>query len=131
MIVLDASVLIAVLIPQDMHHHFAASLVAGAISSSQNLLVNPVTLAEALVFPAREGRARVAEQVAALAELGVTEVPFPPGAAGDLAMLRITELRMPDRCVLLTALDRQAVLASIDDQLRRAAHAHGVRLAFV
>ena len=131
MIVLDADVLIAVLTPADEQHYAGLEPLARAIANGEDLLVNPVTLAEALVFPAREGRARVAEQVAALAELGVTEVPFPPGAAGDLAMLRITELRMPDRCVLLTALDRQAVLASIDDQLRRAAHAHGVRLAFV
>jgi len=36
-IVLDASVLIAVLMPQDVHHHPAASLVAGAVSTAQAL----------------------------------------------------------------------------------------------
>ena len=130
MIVLDANVLIAVLTPADVHHRAGLELLARAIADAEDLLVDPVTLAEALVFPAREGRARVAEQAAALAELGVTEVPIPPGAAGDLAMLRTTGLRMPDCCVLLTAMDRHATLATFDDQLSRAAHAHGVRLAF-
>lgn len=130
MIVLDASVLIAVLTPADAHHRKGLELLALAIANAEDLLVNTVTLAEALVFPAREGRDRVAEQVAGLTELGVTEVPFPPGAAGDLAMLRTTGLKMPDCCVLLTAVDRHAALASFDDQLRRAALTHGVRLAF-
>ena len=130
MIVLDANYLIAVLTPADAHHQAGLGLLARAIADAEDLLVNPITLAEALVFPAREGPDQVAEQAAALADLGVTEVPFPPGAAGDLAMLRTTGLRMPDCCVLLTALDRQAALASFDDQLRRAALTRGVRLAF-
>ena len=130
MIVLDATVLIAVLTPADPHHRAGLELLARAIADAEDLLVNPVTLAEALVFPAREERVRVAEQAAALAELGVTEVPFPPGAAGDLAMLRTTGLKMPDCCVLLTAMDRQATLASFDDQLRHAALTYGVRPAF-
>ena len=130
MIVLDANVLIAVLTPADAHHRAGRELLAGAVADAADLLVNPVTLAEALVFPAREGPVRVAEQAAALAELGVTEVPFPPGAAGDLAILRTTGLTMPDCCVLLTAINQQAALASFDDQLRRAALIHGVRLAF-
>ena len=130
MIVLDATVLIAVLTPADPHHRAGRELLAQAIADADDLLVNPVTLAEALVFPAREGRVRVAEQAFALAELGVTEIPFPQGAAGDLAMLRAAGLKMPHCCVLLTAMDRQATLASFDDQLRHAALTHGVRLAF-
>lgn len=125
MIVLDASVLIAVLIPQDMHHHFAASLVAGAISSSQNLLVNPVTLAEILVLPTRENRVDLV--LAALAGLGVQEDPLPTNAARVLARLRVdTGLKLPDCCVLLTAMDRQATLASFDQRLLAAAAALGI-----
>jgi predicted nucleic acid-binding protein len=37
-IVLDARVLIAVLIPQDVHHRAAASVVALAANSARNLL---------------------------------------------------------------------------------------------
>jgi predicted nucleic acid-binding protein len=124
-IVLDASVLIAVLISQDMHHHFAASLVAGAISSSQNLLVNPVTLAEILVLPTRENRVDLV--LAALAGLGVQEDPLPTNAARVLARLRVdTGLKLPDCCVLLTAMDRQATLASFDQRLLAAAAALGI-----
>jgi len=124
-IVLDASVLIAVLIPQDMHHHFAASLVAGAISSSQNLLVNPVTLAEILVLPTRENRVDLV--LAALAGLGVQEDPLPTNAARVLPRLRVdTGLKLPDCCVLLTAMDRQATLASFDQRLLAAAAALGI-----
>ncbi len=130
MIVLDANVLIAVLTPADAHHRAGRELLARAVADAEDLLVNPVTLGEVLVFPAREGRVRVDEQAAALAELGVTEVPFPPGAAGNLAMLRSTGLKMPGCCVLLTAMDQRAALASFDDQLSRAAFTHGVRLAF-
>ena len=127
MIVLDASVLIAVLIPQDMHHHFAASLVAGAISSSQNLLVNPVTLAEILVLPTRENRVDLV--LAALAGLGVQEDPLPTNAARVLARLRVdTGLKLPDCCVLLTAMDRQATLASFDQRLLAAAAALGIEV---
>jgi len=126
-IVLDASVLLAVLIPRDMHHHFAASLVAGAISSSQNLLVNPVTLAEILVLPTRENRVDLV--LAALAGLGVQEDPLPTNAARVLARLRVdTGLKLPDCCVLLTAMDRQATLASFDQRLLAAAAALGIEV---
>ena len=56
MIVLDANVLIAVLTPADAHHRAGLELLARAIADAEDLLVNPITLAEALVFPARERR---------------------------------------------------------------------------
>jgi hypothetical protein len=52
---------------------------------------------------------------------------FPDGAAETLAQLRAeTVLKMPDCCVLLSALDQQARLASFDDRLVKAALARGV-----
>jgi predicted nucleic acid-binding protein len=66
-----------------------------------------------------------------LSNMGVVEVPLPPGAARGLAELRALHgLKMPDCCVLLTAMDHRAALASFDDQLRRLALIHGLRLAF-
>jgi len=125
-IVLDASVLIASLIPEDAHHAAAEAFLDAA--GVEDLLVNTVTLAEVLVSPTREGR--VEAVLARLGDLGVVEVPLPPGAARGLAMLRVTPgLKMPDCCVLLTAMDRRASLASFDDQLRRDAGIHGVQLA--
>ena len=119
MIVLDASVLIAFLNPDDVHHHDADEFILRAISNGQELAINPVTLAEVLVLPTREGRAD--NVVAELANMGVLEVPFPPDAARALARLRVSGLKMPDCCVLLTAMDRGAALVSFDDRLVGAA----------
>lgn len=58
------------------------------------LLVNPVTLAEVLVAPARAHQEE--EAIAALTELGISEAPFPAGAALALAKLRGTGVKMPD-----------------------------------
>jgi predicted nucleic acid-binding protein len=115
-IVLDASVLIAVLVPGDAHHAAAERL----LRSTTDFVVNPVTLAEVLVAPARKGAA--SRVLAELAELGVTELPFPPHTALTLARLRVdTGLKLPDCCVLLTAQDQRATLASFDDRMTRAA----------
>ena len=122
MIVLDASFLIASLVPEDAHHAAAEALLR---TNTRDLLVNTVTLAEALVSPIREGR--VDEVLATLADLGVVEATFPPDAARTLARLRVdTGLKLPDCCVLLTALDRVAAVASFDERLLRAAREHGV-----
>jgi predicted nucleic acid-binding protein len=124
-IVLDASVLIAVLTPEDEHHRAALAVFVRAVGTAQDFVVNSVTLAEALVFPARQGL--LAQQSAAIAELGVVEVPFPAGAAQTLARLRVdTGLKLPDCLVLLTALDQRGTLATFDDRLRRAALDQGV-----
>jgi len=122
MIVLDASVLIALLVPQDAHHAAAETLVR---TTTQELLVNTVTLAEALVAPIREGR--VDEVLDTLADLGVVEAPFPPDAARTLARLRVgTGLKLSDCCVLLTALGRDGAVASFDERLLRAAREQSV-----
>jgi predicted nucleic acid-binding protein len=56
-IVLDASVLIAALLPEDVHHVAAAAFMHGM--GVEDLLVNTVTLAEVLVSPpARTGWGR-------------------------------------------------------------------------
>ncbi len=117
MIVLDASVLIASLVPQDIHHAAGEALFR---TTTQGLLVNTVTLAEILVSPIRAGR--VDEVLATLTDLGVREAEFPPDAARTLAGLRVdTGQKMPDCCVLLTALERRASIASFDDRLLLAA----------
>ena len=119
MIVIDASVLIAFLNPDDVHHHDADEFILRAIGDSQELAINTVTLAEVLVLPTREGRAD--NVVAELANMGVLEVPFPPDAARALARLRVSGLKMPDCCVLLTAMDRGAALVTFDGRLVGAA----------
>jgi predicted nucleic acid-binding protein len=127
-IVLDARVLIAMLTPTDVHHRAARELLSPAIIDDEELMINPVTLAEVLVLPAREGRAGEVRDLV-LNELGVIEVPFPVRAALLLAQLRATGIKMPDCCVLMTAMEIGATLASFDDRLRRAATDHGITVA--
>ena len=121
-ILIDASVLIAYLDSDDAQHTLAEELLAREIDD--DFAANPLTLAEVLVIPARDGRL---EQVqAALHDLDVQELPFPADTAVKLALLRAdTGLKMPDCCVLLAAESGAgatvARVASFDDRLTRAA----------
>ena len=84
MIVLDASVLIAYLDNSDRHHDAAEALLERAIDD--DLGANPLTLAEVLVVPARDGRLDPVRTV--LSDLEVQELPFPADTALRLAQLR-------------------------------------------
>lgn len=118
MIVLDASVLIALLDSQDAHHTRAESLLADEIDD--DFAASSLTLAEVLVAPAREGRLDAARE--ALADLDLKELPLPVDAAVQLAQLRAsTSLKMPDCCVLLAAERIQGRIASFDNRLKDAA----------
>lgn len=123
MIVLDASVLIAYLDGSDPHHDAAEALLVVAIQD--DLGVNPLTLAEVLVVPARTGRLETTLSV--LRDLDVVTLPLPPDTAVRLAELRAhTTLRMPDCCVLLAAEGAGSSIASFDTQLARAAETRGL-----
>lgn len=118
MIVLDASVLIAYLDADDDHHQAAEALLAGAIDD--NLGANPLTLAEVLVVPVRVGR--LDHTLAALRDLEVEELPFPPATAVRLAQLRASSgLKMPECCVLLAAEHAGATVATFDERLAETA----------
>lgn len=120
MIVLDAGVLIAHLDSADPHHAAARRLLEE--SDGTPLAASAITLAETLVSPARHGR--LTEVESALHRLGVQELAIGGDAAARLATLRAgTRLKMPDCCVLLAALDREATLASFDSTLLAAARA--------
>jgi predicted nucleic acid-binding protein len=122
-IVLDASVLIAFLDAGDAHHERAMALLSREIDD--DFAVNLLTLAEILVAPTRTGMRDTVLRV--LADLEVETLQFPQGSAVTLAQLRAdTLLKMPDCCVLLSALDQQARLASFDDRLMKAAQARHV-----
>lgn len=126
MIVLDASVLIGYLDAADAHHDRAKALLIREIDD--DFAVNLLTLAEILVAPTRTGRRD--KILGILSELAVETLTFPEGSAVTLAQLRAeTLLKMPDCCVLLSALDQQARLASFDDRLIKAAQARGVDVA--
>jgi toxin FitB len=123
-IVLDASVLIAHLDSADAHHEQARKLLEA--SGGEALAASAITLAETLVSPARAGRLEEAES--AVRQLGVEELAVGTDAAGRLATLRAgTRLKMPDCCVLLAALEHQALLASFDSSLLSAARELGLK----
>jgi predicted nucleic acid-binding protein len=120
-IVLDASVVIAFLDADDSSHDAAEALLVREIDD--DLGINPLTLAEVLVAPARNGQLDAA--LAVVRDLDVRTLRFPDDAAVRLARLRAaTGLGMPDCCVLLTAEQAAARLATFDDGL---AHAAGRR----
>jgi predicted nucleic acid-binding protein len=121
-IVLDASVLIAFVAGDDVHHAAADRLLADAVDD--DLAVNPLTLAEVLVAPVRDGRLDTV--VAALAALEVHELPFPDDASIRLARLRAeTGLKMPDCCVLLAAEAIGGRVATFDGRLAQLAEKRG------
>jgi predicted nucleic acid-binding protein len=122
-IVLDASVLIGYLDASDAHHERATALLTREIDD--DFAVNLLTLAEILVAPTRAGRADMVLGI--LDDLGIETLQFPPGSALPLARLRTeTTLKMPDCCVLLSARDHRARLASFDERVVKAARALGL-----
>lgn len=124
MIVLDASLLIALLDDGDAHHAQAHSLLE---DSTDPLAVSTLTLAEVGVGPARAGRLPAVHQAVAALDLYV--VPLGSQDWESLAQLRAsTGLRMPDCCVLQAAADRSAVVATFDRRLARAAGQAGLRV---
>ena len=116
MIIVDASVLIAFLDPNDAHHSAAVKILEDA---SPPLLVHPITAAEVLVAAVRND---VADAVwADLMAIGV-EIDDTPIDPLLLARLRVkTGCKMPDCCVLASAAARNTTLATFDERLRRRA----------
>ena len=114
--VVDASVLIAFLDPSDVHHVAAVEMLADA---APPLVVHPVTAAEVLVSPVRNG---VADEVwADLVAIGVEidDIPMDPL---QLARLRVeTGCKLPDCCVLASAAAHGVPVATFDERLRRSA----------
>ena len=123
--VLDASVIIAYLDPDDAHHSDAEAVIAGDLDAEWG--INPLTLAEVLTGPVGAGRDR--QVLDAIEGLGIHELPFPADTALRLAGLRATTLlKMPDCCVLLAAETVGGHVVSFDDRLRTEAAARGLAL---
>ena len=123
MIVLDASIVIALLDPHDRHHLRATDLLAE--HAVEGFRMHQLTLAEVLVGAMRAGRGT--QRVNDLMSLGV--VAHEPDANEPLILAELratTGLRMPDCCVLAVARQETLPLAAFDDQLARAAEKLGV-----
>jgi predicted nucleic acid-binding protein len=103
LVVLDASVVIAFLDPDDALHEAAAAALAE--HQHDELLIPLSVYAEILVAPYRKGAEAVAEVEAFLADFAVRIEMMTPAIARAAARLRSESrsLRLPDALVLATA----------------------------
>ena len=123
MIVLDASVLIAHLDPDDAHHSSATLLLREPPAAP--LLVHGLTLAEVLVGGVRVGRGEA--MLAQLYAAGLVLAPQDEHEPLRLAELRVSSgLKLPDCCVLDAALQHGAALATFDAALAEAGQRGGL-----
>lgn len=126
MIVLDAGVLIGHFESADAHHADATALLR--THASESFAANVITLAEIYVGAARVGQADHLEQL--LAQLQIRSLELPANAARRLGELRAsTKLKMPDCCVLLSAEQHHATIATFDDRLAARASDLGLTVA--
>ena len=124
MIVLDASVLIAHFAVRGAHSTRALEL----LDTEEELAIHPITLAEVLARPARDGRAEHYRERIAI--MGVEQLPVPTEQPLTLAKLRAgTSLKLPDCCALAAAMETGATLATFDATLATVATEHGVPVA--
>ncbi|MFC8732656.1 type II toxin-antitoxin system VapC family toxin [Luteimicrobium sp. NPDC057192] len=123
MIVVDANVVIAASAPTHPHHAAAQRIVAE--HGGDGMVLHPLTMAEVLVGPARAG-------VEVRARRLLEEAGFSVAAGGGpepevLARVRAAaSLKMPDACVLATAEQLAAPLATFDQRLAREARVRQV-----
>lgn len=107
LIVLDASLLIALLDPADPHHQAARTALESHVDD--DLRIPAHTLAEALVHPVRAGKEREARRLIAGLEIAVDPVDEEVGiVAARLRAPHGSALRMPDALVLAYADLRKA-----------------------
>lgn len=124
-VVLDASVVVALFDDTDSHHDWAVSVFID--TTGDQLLMSSLTMAEVLVHPARADRLDSFQT--ALSGLAIDAVELGPQDAIALATLRAqTALKMPDAVVLHTACRHQATLATADSTLASVATEHGCRV---
>lgn len=123
MMVLDASVVIALLKNHDPHRELAAAILKA--NRNEDLIIHPITLAECLVGPAKSNM--ISEASVDIEALGIETSANFESEPVKLATLRAqTGLKLPDCCVLLTATELNATLATFDSSLATAAKARGI-----
>lgn len=123
MIVLDAGVLIAHLATDDVHQDAAFEI----LDTEEDLLIHPLTLAEALVHPARRGTEL--DDLARIDSLGLLRREENVDEPVQIARLLAASLmKLPDCAVLATAEQFGATLATFDRRLADIARSRGVKV---
>lgn len=118
-LILDASVLIALLDRADPHYARAVEEVQAADQDGDNLVAPASAYSEALVAFARVSRVDDARE--AIAAMGIEVAPLDAGTAEQAAALRAhhDRLRLPDAMVLATSQQLGGRMLSYDQRLRR------------
>ncbi|MCU1417579.1 MAG: vapC [Schumannella sp.] len=123
MIVFDAGVIIAHTETEDAFHEAAIAFLDA--NEEFEFAINPLTLAECLVRPAREGEAQ--RTFHALQRLLFETINVSDGDAVGLAEIRAsTGLKMSDALVIHTAERNAAELVTTDRAVARAAEQRGL-----
>jgi predicted nucleic acid-binding protein len=95
---------------------------------AESFAASVITLAEVYAGAARAGQAGRLRQL--IAQLQIESLDLPAGAALRLGELRAaTKLKMPDCCVLYTAEQHSAAIATFDDRLAARASDLGLSIA--
>jgi predicted nucleic acid-binding protein len=117
----DASIIIGFLDPADALHAEAVHRMKPWLTGGNTRLVPASVYAEILVWPLRLRRADQIEEY--LAKTGMEVVPIDRSVARRAAQLRaeFQSLRLPDALALATALERDAILLTLDARVRRIA----------
>jgi predicted nucleic acid-binding protein len=120
-LILDASVLIALLDTRDAHHGRAVDDVERADQAGRLLIAPASAYGEALVAFARADRTHEARD--AIASMGITIAPLTAAMAERAADVRVRHkhLRLPDAIVLACAEQLDGELLCYDERLRRTA----------
>jgi predicted nucleic acid-binding protein len=115
-IVLDTSALIALTSSKDPHHQWALKMFRD--TAAFELQMSALSLAEALVHPARADRA--GKFLKLIDGLGLEITPIEASDASRLANLRATtNLKMPDAVVLQQAIKVKGSIATTDKTLAK------------
>jgi predicted nucleic acid-binding protein len=125
-IIIDVSVLVGHFESAEAHHTDATALLRA--HALESFAASVITLAEIYVGAARAGQADRLHQL--LAQLQIESLDLPAGAARRLGELRATtKLKMPDCCVLYSAEQHNAAIATFDDKLAARAAELGLTVA--
>ncbi len=116
--VVDAGVVIGHLDMSDAHHRAATAALAQVAGTAARLLLPATAYAEVLVHPFRAGAAEAAQVDAVLAAIPIEVAALERSTARRAAELRAVHrsLRLPDACVIATAVEIGAVLLCTTDR---------------
>jgi len=120
--VLDTSVLLAALDPEDVSHRIAAERLRAYRDRGDTFIVSAIVLAEALVAESRRRAPAVDERRAAISKAFGPTRPIDDRVAVDAAALRAAHpaLRLPDALVIAVGrVDRVAVILTADHRWSR------------